>query len=108
MSKNGRTFRAEILGLLGREDYRPLDRADIARELGLKQTQRVALRSTIRDLERAGEIVRIRKNCYVLPAEADLVTGKLSIHQAGYGFLVRSEEHTSELQSRFGISYAVF
>src|SRR5437588_545162 len=27
-------------------------------------------------------------NRYVLPAEADLVTGKLSIHQAGYGFLV--------------------
>ncbi len=25
---------------------------------------------------------------YVLPSEADLVTGKLSIHQAGYGFLV--------------------
>src|ERR1043166_7785033 len=88
MSKNGRTFRAEILGLLGREDYRPLDRTDIARELGLKQNQRVALRSTLRDLERAGEIVRIRKNCYVLPGEADLVTGKLSIHQAGYGFLV--------------------
>jgi ribonuclease R len=41
----------------------------------------------LRELERAGEIARIRKNRYVLPAEADLVTGKLSIHQAGYGFL---------------------
>jgi ribonuclease R len=88
MRKNGRPFRQEILALLGRADYRPLDRADIARELGLKNNQRVALRNTLRDLERAGEIVRIRKNCYVLPAEADLVTGKLSIHQAGYGFLV--------------------
>src|SRR5438552_4203521 len=29
-----------------------------------------------------------RKNRYVLPAEAELVTGKLSIHQVGYGFLV--------------------
>jgi len=26
----------------------------------------------------------------------------------GLNFLLRSEEHTSELQSRFGISYAVF
>jgi ribonuclease R len=41
----------------------------------------------LRELERAGEIARIRKNRYVLPAEADLVAGKLSIHQAGYGFL---------------------
>src|SRR5262249_43060633 len=38
-------------------------------------------------LERGGQIARIRKNRYVLPAEADLVTGKLSIHHAGYGFL---------------------
>jgi ribonuclease R len=42
----------------------------------------------LRELENGGEIVRIRKNRYVLPSEADLVTGKLSIHQAGYGFLV--------------------
>ncbi|PYK21506.1 MAG: ribonuclease R, partial [Verrucomicrobia bacterium] len=28
------------------------------------------------------------KNRFVLPAEADLVAGKLSIHQAGYGFLI--------------------
>jgi ribonuclease R len=41
----------------------------------------------LRELERTGEIARIRKNRYVLPAEADLVTGKLSIHQVGYGFL---------------------
>ena len=45
------------------------------------------MRKSLRELERAGEIARIRKNRYVLPAEADLVTGKLSIHQAGYGFL---------------------
>src|SRR5213079_97062 len=50
-------------------------------------TERVALRKSLRELERAGEIARIRKNRYVLPADADLVTGKLSIHQAGYGFL---------------------
>jgi ribonuclease R len=41
----------------------------------------------LRELERAGEIACIRKDRYVLPAEADLVTGKLSVHPAGYGFL---------------------
>ncbi|MFN2542787.1 MAG: ribonuclease R [Chthoniobacterales bacterium] len=88
MSKNGRTIREEILALLRTHDYRPLDGAEIARDLGVKSNQRVALRNSLRELERAGEIVRIRKNRYVLPAEADLVTGKLSIHQVGYGFLV--------------------
>src|SRR5438094_5625238 len=88
MALNGRNIREQILGLLRRKDYRPLNKIDIARKLGLTGTERVALRKSLRELERAGEIARIRKNRYVLPAEADLVTGKLSIHQAGYGFLV--------------------
>jgi ribonuclease R len=87
MALNGRNIREQILGLLRRKDYRPLNKIDIARRLGLTGAERVALRKSLRDLERAGEFARIRKNRYVLPAEADLVTGKLSIHQAGYGFL---------------------
>jgi ribonuclease R len=87
MASNGRNIREQILGLLARKDYRPLDKIDIARKLGLTGAGQVALRKSLRELERAGEIARIRKNRYVLPAEADLVTGKLSIHQVGYGFL---------------------
>jgi ribonuclease R len=87
MALNGRNIREQILGLMRRKDYRPLNKIDIARKLGLTGAERVALRKSLRELERAGEIARIRKNRYVLPAEADLVTGKLSIHQAGYGFL---------------------
>jgi ribonuclease R len=87
MALNGRNIREQILGLLARKDYRPLDKIDIARKLGLTGPDRVAVRKILRELERVGEIARIRKNRYVLPAEADLVTGKLSIHQAGYGFL---------------------
>src|SRR5206468_4542763 len=88
MSLNGRNIREQILGLLRRKDYRPLNKIDIARKLELTAAEGVALRKSLRELERAGEIARIRKNRYVLPAEADLVTGKLSIHQVGYGFLV--------------------
>jgi len=88
MAANGRNIREQVLALLARRDYRPLNKIDIARQLGLTGTQRNALRKTLRELERAGEIARIRKNQYVLPTEADLVAGKLSIHQAGYGFLI--------------------
>jgi len=88
MTKNGRTIREKVLALLRAPDYRPRDRNEIARELGLKGRESVSVRKTLRELENGGEIVRIRKNRYVLPSEADLVTGKLSIHQAGYGFLV--------------------
>src|SRR5712691_7502612 len=87
MNQNGRKIREKVLALLGSSDYRPLDNVEIARKLGLKSNERVPLRKTLRELERAGEIARIRKNRYVLPAEADLVTGTLSIHQKGFGFL---------------------
>src|SRR6266481_6041339 len=87
MAVNGRKIREQVLALLAQKDYRPLNKIDIGRKLGLSGTERVALRKSLRELERAGKIARIRKNRYVLPAEADLIAGKLSIHQVGYGFL---------------------
>ena len=77
MSKNGRTIREKVLGLIRAPDYRPLDRNEIAQRLGAKGRERVNVRKTLRELEHAGEIVRVRKNRYVLPSEADLVAGKL-------------------------------
>src|SRR6267154_3995844 len=88
MIANGPRIREQILALLSRKDYRPLNKIEIARKIGVSGRARLAVRGTLRDLEQAGEIARIRKNQYVLPAEADLVAGKLSIHPAGYGFLV--------------------
>ena len=47
------------------------------------------MKEALRELERSGEIARIRKNRYILPEAADLVTGKLQVHQAGFAFLAR-------------------
>src|SRR5438552_8504191 len=88
MTVNGRKIQEQILALLARRDYRPLNKVEIARKLGFTGTKRTTLRKILRELERAGEIARIRRERYVLPAEADLIAGKLSIHQVGYGFLV--------------------
>jgi len=97
MIVNGPKIREQILALLSRKDYRPLNKIEIARKLGVSGRARVAFRSTLRDLERAGEIARIRKDRYVLPAEADLVTGKLSVHPAGYGFLTSEKPGESDI-----------
>jgi len=87
MASDGRKIQQQILALLARKDYRPLDKSGLAKTLGRKSGVRMGLNQALRELERAGEIARVRKNRYVLPAEADLVAGKLSIHQAGFGFL---------------------
>src|SRR5437763_8778424 len=57
----------------------------------------MGLSKVLRDLERAGEIARIRKNRYVLPPAADLIAGKLHIHQAGYGFLISEKPGESDI-----------
>jgi len=88
MTPNGRKIQEQILALLGSANYRPLDKSELAKALGRKSGVRMGLNQALRDLERAGEIARIRKNRYVLPPTADLITGKLHIHQAGYGFLI--------------------
>ncbi|HEY3660102.1 MAG TPA: ribonuclease R [Candidatus Udaeobacter sp.] len=97
MNANETKIREQILALLSRKDYRPLNRIEIAKKIGVSGGTRVALRRTLRDIERAGDIARIRKDRYVLPAEADLVTGKLSINPAGYGFLTSEKSGESDV-----------
>lgn len=87
---------AEILRLVRDPKYRPLDKIEIADALGYGTARRNEVRRALRDLEQAGEIARIRKNRYVLPDSADLVTGTLSVHEAGYAFLT-SEKPQSDL-----------
>ena len=82
-SKLGR----EILRLIRDPKYRPLDKTEIADALDYGDSERREIRLVLRELEQAGEIARVRKNRYVLPDSADLVTGTLSVNEAGYAFL---------------------
>jgi ribonuclease R len=82
-----KNLRESIARLLADKSYQPLDHVEMSRKLGLNQNQRVSLRKILREMEHAGEIARIRKNRYVLPDEADLVTGTLAIHPSGFAFL---------------------
>ncbi len=91
------TLGSEILKLLRQPKYRPLDKKEIADALGYSAPQRNEVRLALRDLEQAGEIARIRKNRYVLPDETDLVTGTLSVHEAGYGFLANEKPGEPDL-----------
>ncbi|HEY6071251.1 MAG TPA: RNB domain-containing ribonuclease, partial [Chthoniobacterales bacterium] len=97
MSKDSRTIREKILALMRAPDYRPQDRDEIAQALRAKGRDRVNVRQTLKEIERSGDIARIRKNRYVLPSEADLITGKLSIHQAGFGFLVPEKSGEADI-----------
>ena len=90
-------LKQRILSVLRAPKYRPLAKVDLAKVLGRKSGVRMGLNEALRELERDGEIARIRKNRYVLPAAADLVTGKLQVHQAGYAFLVSEKSGESDI-----------
>jgi ribonuclease R len=90
-------LRGQILRLLSAPKYRPLDKVELGKALGRKSGVRMGLNEVLRQLEQSGEIARIRKNRYVLPSEADLVTGKLHVHQAGYAFLTREKPGEQDL-----------
>ncbi len=90
-------IREQILRLLAEPKYRPLDHVELGKALGRKSGVRMNLNEILRALERDGEIARIRKNRYVLPSEADLVTGTLSVHQSGFAFLPREKPGEQDL-----------
>lgn len=66
----------------------PADRETLYCELGLVTEQhQEALRRRLRAMERDGQLVFTRRQCYVLPERLDLVRGRVLGHRDGYGFL---------------------
>jgi len=97
LNSDSQQLREQILRLLRAPKYRPLDNVELGKALGRKSGVRMNLNAILREMEQAGEIARIRKNRYVLPSEADLVTGTLHVHQAGYAFLPREKPGEQDL-----------
>ena len=92
MKTNPDDLKQQILRILSGPKYRPLDNVELGKALGRKSGVRMNLNQTLKELERAGEIARIRKNRYVLPSEADLVTGTVHVHQSGFAFRLEREQ----------------
>ncbi|MGL4858835.1 MAG: ribonuclease R [Enterobacteriaceae bacterium] len=61
---------------------------ELVQELGLdNEVQQEALRRRLRAMERDGQLVFTRRQCYVLPERLDLLRGTVMGHRDGYGFL---------------------
>ncbi|WP_241645869.1 ribonuclease R [Rosenbergiella metrosideri] len=66
----------------------PARRDEIAAELNITSEEQLeALRRRLRAMERDGQLVFTRRQCYVLPERLDLIRGKVIGHRDGYGFL---------------------
>lgn len=81
-------LRDRLLNLMRRADYVPLDARGLAGNLQLKKQDRRKLDLEIRKLSESGQIVRIKKDRYCLPSDADLVAGRINFRQSGAAVLV--------------------
>ncbi len=92
----------QILKLLGRKNYVPANVPELLRALRQKPNQQQRLQRSLRELERAGRVARIKGNRWVLPLEADLVPGRIQLTRSGRGFLVPDAPGLGEIQIRAG------
>ena len=67
---------------------KPANRDELAAELNIEgEEQQEALRRRLRAMERDGQLVFTRRQCYALPERLDLLKGTVIGHRDGYGFL---------------------
>jgi ribonuclease R len=75
----------------------PLTREEIADQLGLKQEDDLdALHRRLRAMERDGQLLKNRNQCYCLINRTDLISGRIIGHPDGFGFL-RPDEGGEDL-----------
>lgn len=85
-----------ILALLEKRE-KPASRDELAQEMNLQEEEHLeALRRRLRAMERDGQLVFTRRQCYALPERLDLLRGKVIGHRDGYGFL-RAEGQKDDL-----------
>ncbi len=82
------TLRDRLLHRLRRPDYVPEPVAVLAARLGLPRGERRKLDHELRVLEAEGAIVRVKRDRYCLPSDANLVTGRITFRQGGSALLV--------------------
>ncbi len=71
---------------------KPLKADSIMQAYGLQgQRMRSLLANQLQDMVRAGQILENRRGEFCLTAKLDLITGKVSGHRDGFGFVIRDD-----------------
>lgn len=78
----------KILEFMRRKDYSPLRLDELHKALGGDGKMFRRLKKTLPRLVRAGRIAQVKRDRYCLPADADLISGKLLFRASGSAKLV--------------------
>jgi len=89
--------RQKILDLFAQKPKARLTPVEVLRRAGFSRDDLQNVADGLRDLTRAGRLVRLKKNHYTLPDGQHLVTGRVHAHPDGYGFLISDDKRTEDL-----------
>ncbi|MDR0674322.1 MAG: ribonuclease R [Zoogloeaceae bacterium] len=78
----------EYVGQILEKAGQPLDFAQLAAALDIRPEEREHFLRRLEAMEREGQLLRNRKNAYILPERASLVAGRVQGHPDGFGFLM--------------------
>jgi len=82
----------KIISLLREKANRPLLMKELMLDMGVPKAERQVFKRALRELQVAGEVIKIRGNRFGLPEKMSLTVGKLSVHPDGYGFVMPEKE----------------
>ena len=84
----------KIVEFMRERAERPLSFRELVHAFGVSRAERDDFKKHLKGLVRDGALIEIRGGRYGLPARMNLVTGTLTCHPDGFGFVVPEEEGT--------------
>lgn len=93
MKKNSDvSFSEDAILQLFKRERRPLSTEDLRRVLNFQKSDKKQIKRILKELVRAGQLVRIRENRFGIPSEMNLEVGTLWCTRSGNGFVIPDKE----------------
>lgn len=86
----------KVLGYFAEKSYTPQTLDELVVTLDVKKENVAELSGILDELTQKGEIVKTKKKRYALTKKMNMVSGKLSGNQKGFGFVVPQEKKNGE------------
>jgi len=77
----------QILSLLKKAPEQLMSFRQLVRELDLDDSERHEIRQILHGMVKSGNVIKLKGNRFSLPEERSVISGKLSAHRDGYGFV---------------------
>ena len=77
----------QILSLLKKAPEQLMSFRQLIRDLDLDDSERHEIRQILHEMVKSGNVIKLKGNRFSLPEERSVLSGKLSAHRDGYGFV---------------------